>query len=191
MADPDLVKTLEYILNRSDEPSLEVIAEAVARRRRELTLFGSVSNVPDPQRLAKELTEQVNAGVGSTIGGVKKTVRDMSERILREHAPELTDSQINELLKEWIPERAGEKRDVSVKQSDDMLLSMAEQFVSFSQGTMSIKLDKELREAMGAWPERYWNSFPDTVRRLISDFLKNKISEKEFYSKIKIAVEIS
>ena len=190
MTDPELVQALEYILNRSDVASIEVLAEAVVRRRRELSLFGSMIKVPDPQRLAKEISGQVNAGVGATIGGVKKSVRDMSARIIREHAPELTDAQVEELLQEWIPEREADPGSKPVKPDNDMLMSMIEQFVSFSRGTMSKDLDKELRDSLGAWPERYWNIFPAAVRRLITDLLKNRLTDKEFYSKIAIAVDV-
>jgi hypothetical protein len=189
MANPELVQALEYILNRSDEPSIEVLAEAVVRRRRELALFGSTASVPNPQKLAKELSGQVNAGVGATIDGVKKSVRDMAGRIIREHAPELTDAQVGELLNEWVPDR-GSQTGRPVKPPEDMMISMIEQFVSFSRGTMLKSLDETLRETLGTWPERYWNSFPAAVRRLITDFLKDKISEREFYSKIGIAVEV-
>jgi hypothetical protein len=67
-----------------------------------------------------------------------------------------------------------------------MLLSMIDQFISFSHGTMRKSVNENLRSEMGAWPERYWNAFPPVIRQLITDFLKDKITEKDFYSKLEI-----
>jgi hypothetical protein len=65
---------------------------------------------------------------------------------------------------------------------------MIEQFVSFSSGEMRESVDKDLREEIGAWPERYWKAFPPVVRQIITDYLKNKIPEKDFKSKIILAL---
>jgi len=186
MADPELVQTLDYILNRSDETSIEVLAEAVVRRRRELAMFGSVVNVPDSRRIAKEMTEQLNAGIGGTIGTLKKSVREMAVRIIREQAPELSEQQIEELSRAWIPDVDGQTQ----KPPQNMMISMIEQFVSFSRGTMNKHIEKGLRDELGSWPERYWNIFPPAIRIVITDFLKDRITEEEYNSKIKMALEI-
>ncbi|MDR2433251.1 MAG: hypothetical protein LBD47_01610 [Treponema sp.] len=192
MADTELIQTLDYILNRSDEASIEVLAEAVTRRRRELFLTGGAFEMPSPQRVAKELSLNINAGIGAGIEGLKKSVRDMAVRIIREEAPELTDAQIEELCRAWIPENAGENTgDEGVKPSRDMLSAMVEQFVAFSRGAMSEAMDESLRAELGAWPARYWNAFPPVVRLIITDFLKDKITEEEYNSRIGIALEIS
>ena len=189
MADPRLVQALEYILNHSDESTIEVVAEAVVRRRRELTMFGSVVNIPDPQRMAKEMSAKLETGIGLGIGTVKKMVRDMTERIIREHAPDLNDEQVEELCQAWVPQESEERGDSS-KPSRDLLLSMTEQFISFSQGTLSKEIDKNLRDEMGDWPKRYWDVFPKVIRLIITDFLKDRITEKEFYSKLGIALDL-
>jgi hypothetical protein len=190
MADPRLVQALEYILNHSDESTIEVVAEAVVRRRRELTMFGSVVNIPDPQRLAKEISAKLDMGIGSGIGSVTKSVRDMTARIIREHAPELNNKQVEELCQAWIPQEGSEESGTSSKPSRDILFSMTEQFISFSRGTLSREIDKNLRDELGDWPKRYWNVFPQVIRLIITDFLKDRISEEEFYSKLGIALEL-
>jgi len=191
MADPRLVQALEYILNHSNESTIEVLAEAVVRRRRELTMFGSVVNIPDPQRLAREISEQLDTGIGSGIGTMKKMVSDMTARIIKEHAPELNSRQVEELCQAWIPQEGGiEESGGSSKPSHDILLSMTEQFVSFSRGTLSREIDKNLRDELGDWPKRYWNIFPQVIRLIITDFLKDRITEGEYHSKLGIALEL-
>jgi len=71
-----------------------------------------------------------------------------------------------------------------------MLASMIEQFISFSRGTMRSSVDKSLRDEMGAWPQKYWDAFPPLIRSIITDFLKDKITEKDFNAKIGIALEL-
>jgi len=186
MADPGLLQALDYILNKSDAATIEALAEAVSRRKRDLTLFNTVGNMPDPQRMTKEITEKINASVGGSLEGMRNSVQEMILKMLKEHAPELNDKQREELCQAWLPDAAGKKSGGGLP--PDVLLSMIEQFISFSHGEMQESVDKNLREEMGAWPERYWNSFPPVIQQIITDYLKNKISEKDFKSKICIAL---
>jgi hypothetical protein len=184
MADPELLQALDYILNRSDESSIEVLAEAVVRRRRNISMFDAVGNMPDPQRMAKELTDKIDSGIGIGLEDMRRSIQEMMLRIIKEHAPELSDKQIDELCQAWLPDGGGKNKDLP----REMLASMIEQFISFSRGTMKESVDKELRKEMGSWPERYWKIFPPVVCQIITDFLKDKITEKDFNSKINIAL---
>jgi hypothetical protein len=189
MTDPGLLQALDYILNKSDIASIDALAEAVVRRRRDLAIFNTVGNIPDPQRMTKEITEKINAGIGGGIESMKKSVQDMIMNILREHAPELDDKQRDELCQAWLPDGVGKKSSGGGIPSD-VLLSMIEQFVSFSHGEMKASVDKSLREEMGAWTKRYWDNFPPVVQQIISDYLKNKTTEKDFKNQICIALGV-
>ena len=189
MDDPELVKALDYILNHSNEASIEVLAESIVRRRRDLTIFHATGATPDPRRMASEITKQINDGVGGGIESMKKSIRDMMVRIIKENAPELSEGQIDELCQAWLPEHPSENEKKEALPRD-MLLSMIDQFVSFSRGTMKSSTDKNLRDEMGAWPQKYWDAFPPVIRSIITEFLKGKITEKEFNSKIGIALEL-
>jgi hypothetical protein len=184
MTDSELVKTLDYILNRCDEKSIEAVAEAVVRRRRDLAYFDS-QNLPDPRKMAREFSSRLN--ISGAIEGLQKSVRDMAVQIIKEDAPELTGEQIDTLVKAWIFDPSARE---GGKVPPDYLRPMIGQFVSFSAGTMTETEDRELRSEMGAWPERYWKIFPPVIRRLITDFLNGGISKKEFASKIETALTI-
>jgi hypothetical protein len=181
MADPAFVRTLDYILNHCDEKSLDAVAEAVVRRRRELAMTGGM---PDPRRMAQELSAQINTGAG--VAGLRETVRDMAVRIIKQHAPELTESQIAELTAAWIP--GGESAQDNLPA--DLLFAMAGQFVNFSLGRMPENEDRRLRSEMGAWPERYWQAFPEVVKLIIKDLVDGKITEEEFSSKLRTALAL-
>jgi len=182
MADPGLLQALDYILNQSNAASIDVLAEAIVRRRRDLTLFNTIGNIPDPQKMTKEITEKINAGIGGGIETMRRSIQEMIIKILREHAPELSPKQIDELCQAWLPDGIGTGKKETLP--PDVLLSMIEQFVAFSNGEMNESVDKNLREEMGAWPSRYWKAFPAVIKQIITDYLKNKISAKDFKSKI-------
>ncbi|GHU79433.1 hypothetical protein FACS189462_5070 [Spirochaetia bacterium] len=187
MADPELIRVMDYILNRCDEAAIEAVAAAVVRRRRELTMFGGARNLPDPKKLAKEMTAQLN--IEDTVEGLKQSVLDYAVRIIKQEAPELNDDQIKQLTDAWIPDTIpggaqGEKLPA------DLLSSMIGQFIAYSSGTMDEAEEQGLRKELGAWPERYWKVFPELIRLLITDYLKNGISEKEFRSKLDTALTL-
>jgi len=191
MANQELVQTLDYILNRCNERDIEAVAAAVIRRRRDIAMFGSMPVAPDPRSLAKELSSQLN--IEGNIEGLKNSVRDYAIRIIRQQAPELSDAQINELTRTWIPER-GAKESGRNKGSDslpgNLLASMIDQFVSFSLGRMEEEEDHALRREMGPWPDKYWKSFPQVIRLLITDFIKGEMDETDFNTRIGLALSM-
>ncbi|MDR2133702.1 MAG: hypothetical protein LBP27_01245 [Treponema sp.] len=191
MENPELIQVLDYILNRCDEASIDAVAEAVVRRRRQLVLFGGSLNIPDPQRMARELSGKINGSVSAGMAGLRKTIQDMTIRLIRQEAPELTDAQVEELTRAWIP--GGRDEDSPAEGGGrlprDLLASMIDQFVSFSLGTLGRAEEKKLRDDLGSWPERYWKAFPPVIRLIVNDYIKNEIDEKEFNRKIGIALE--
>jgi hypothetical protein len=137
--------------------------------------------------MARELSGQVN--IGGSIEALKQSVRDMAVNIIRQEAPELTDEQVAELTRAWVPGPSGE--DDGKRIPRDLLASMVDQFTSFSIGQMSEDEDRSLRSELGAWPDRYWKAFPAVIRLIITDYLKGEITESEFNNKIGTALEIN
>ena len=194
MANPELVKTLDYILNRCDEASIEAVAAAVVRRRRELTMFGGSSSIPNPGNMAKELSSQLN--LDGAMDGLRNSIRDYAIRIIRQEAPELTEKQIDELTRSWIPGSSrGNDTDINSLSRNNqiprnVLASMIDQFVSFSLGRMEEEEDRALRNEMGPWPDKYWKSFPQVIRLLLTDFLKGEMEETDFNTRIGLALNM-
>ena len=193
MANQELVKTLDFVLNRCNERDIEAVAAAVVRRRRDIARFGSMPVAPDPRRLAEELSSQLN--IEGNIESLKTSVRDYAVRIIKQQAPELTEAQIEELTRSWIPDRKGSsgKQDSASGESGvprELLVSMIDQFVSFSLGRMEEEEDRALRNDIGPWPDKYWKSFPQVIRLLITDFLKGEIDEQEFNTRMGLALNM-
>ena len=191
MADQELVTILDYILNRCDEASIEVLAAAVVRRRRDLAMFGGAVNIPDPKHMAKDLSSQIKTSISSGVNGLRQSIREMAVQIIKQEAPDLGDEQIAELTDAWIPDPGKNSGDSSAsKLPRDILASMIDQFVSFSRGTMRDSDDKQLRAELGDWQKRYWEAFPPVIRSIIKDYLEETIGENDFSSKINIALEM-
>ena len=189
----ELVRTLDFILNRCNERDIEAVAAAVVRRRRDIAMFGSMPVAPDARSLAREINSQFN--IEGSIESLKNGIRDYAIRIIRQQAPELTDKQIEELTRAWIPSSGpgsapGEGSPEESSIPKNMLASMIDQFVSFSLGRMEKEEDQALRKEMGPWPDKYWKSFPQVVRLLITDFLKDQIDETEFNTRIGLALKM-
>jgi len=183
VANPELVRVMDYILNRCDEKSIDAVAAAVVRRRRDLAMFGGAANLPDPKAMARELSGQINTG--ASMKGLRDAVREMAVKIIRQEAPELNEEQIVSLTSAWIPDKDSHLSD---ELPPDMLLEMVDQFVSFSTGSMSNAENNKLRKEIGPWPERYWKAFPEVVKLIIKEYLDGEINEKAYRSKIAAAL---
>ena len=198
MANEELARTLDYILNRCNERDIEVLAAAVIRRRRDISMFGSMPMAPDPGELARQISSQLN--IEGNIEGLKNSVRDYAIRIIKQEAPDLTDEQIEELTRTWIPEQRSSSGNRSTpgdqNSSEDskipreMLVSMIDQFLSFSLGEMEEEEDRALRREMGPWPDKYWKSFPQVIRLLLTDYIKGEINEKEYKTRLALALRM-
>lgn len=186
MADPELVKVLDYILNRSDEASIEAVAAAVVRRKRDLSLFGS-AGIPDPKQFAHSIATRL--GSGAELKGIQNTVMDMACEILRKEAPELTDGQMRELMESWAPSLSENAKKESLPA--DVLGSMIAQFIAYSDGTMDQNEERSLREQLGSWPERYWQAFPPVIRSYITEYLNGELTEKEFKARLRASLNSS
>ncbi len=197
MADPELVRTLDYILNRCDKNAVEAIAAAVIRRKRDLALFGA-SKISNPHSWAKKTSQLIGDNAGFGLASVKRMVREAAAGMLRREAPELGEERINELLTEWVDgaHQEGAKKNGSRQKAakgkaldGSALALMVDQFVAYSRGELSETEDKRLREEMPDWPDRYWNSFTPALRDAISAFVKGKIDDTEYSQRVLAALE--
>jgi len=190
MAREELLQTLDFILNRCSEQDIEAVAAAVVRRRKDIALSGGTS-IPSPHNFAKELSAQLN--IEGSIETLKNSVREYAIRIIKQQAPELTEQQIEELTRSWVPDVTGSPADSKTSSRGiphEVLTGMIDQFVAFSLGRMEEEEDHALRKEMGPWPDKYWKAFPQVVRLLLTDFIKGEITEKDFYTRLGLALQM-
>ena len=191
--DEKLYKIVEYILNIADPPDLEVIQAALEKR------LNDKSRAPvmglNPAKMAAEATDRMNEQLGFS----KKAVTDMAvnfvEDIIRKNAPELSDEQVKELMSSFLPESAGgigkQAEKPSFKGSErgedlppGMIIQMIQQFIEYSENSMSAAEQVQMETEIPGWKEKYWKSFPGQIQKLISLYLNGDIDRQRFDSHV-------
>ena len=199
MDDAELYDIVDYILNRAGDAELEVIIKAVQRRTKDQ---GKGPMGLNPERMAKTVAHNINEQMGGSIDQVRGMVRDFVTDIIRKEAPDISEEHLEALLKEWVPGamggrggsveagspgtagKEGEKEKSYSGEKKEILLAMIKQFITYSTGAMSVTEKEKLRREIPDWQQKYWQKFPERVRRLINLFLKGKIGLESCWESI-------
>ncbi len=178
MTDAKLYEVVDAILKLANDRDLQVIRQAMERRTR--ALHGGPMGV-NPGKMAQDMAEKINSQMGYSQEMIRDMVRGFAEEIIRKNAPELSEDQIRELLKEWVPhpKKTGSPRHSILP--PDALLAMIGQFIAYSTGQMSPSEQQSLRNDIPNWHERYWNTFPDGIKKLLAKFLKGELDGELFW----------
>jgi hypothetical protein len=173
MADREKVfEVLDFILNRASSGELAVIQEALKRRRGGSAL-GGLNPVGLAQNLAREIQGQLDASFD-----IQQVSRKIVADLIRRQEPNIKEKELEVLLDTWLPSGARERQEAP---PPDVLLTMISQYVSFRQGRLP---DAEQRELPEDWTEKYWHSFPEAVRLLITRLRNGQCDEVTFWRDI-------
>lgn len=171
----------------------------------------------DVRRMAESTAERIEEQLGTSKRQVRSMVHDMVRRMIEQQAPELDEEQIDELFSELVepngspesqetpsegpPETddgdVGARDDASERNPAgpgtqdlprDALVSMIGQFIAYATGTMPVREEMELRSQIDEWQKRYWERFPQVVRRLVTLFLEGAMTGDEFWRGIEDAL---
>jgi hypothetical protein len=181
MSRKELEAVLDYILNHADDSEFEVIKKACERRAKDRSSFGKINGL-GPGGTAQKMAADIQAQMGYSLDGVRATVRDFVEDIIRKNAPEVTEEELAALLEAYVPDpaKAKEKPKAASKLPPAALLNMVEEFVEFSQGQMAPSRQSELWEAMPRWQDEYWASFPPEIKAIVKAYLEGKLDAATF-----------
>ena len=189
-SDEPLYSVIEFILNRASAAELEVIAEAVKRRRSPGKGLGGIS----PRGMAENVAEKVKEQLGGMLD-VQAISRQIVTDLIRQKEPNISDRELEVLLDNWLPGTARPRaeavrpdgppgRDNAPKQermAPDVLITMISQYVAARRGTLS----KEEKDRLpGDWQSRFWSSFPDEIRGRIREHLNGRLTEVEFWDSV-------
>lgn len=198
MRKEELYQIVDAILNQASFDDLEVIAEALKRRRGDGggTMLGFA-----PERLSREMAAGMEGQLASTREMIRHSVTGFVEKMIRSEAPELSDAQVRELMAAWLPassgpdssrksgKSTGSKRSFNNPKHRQLLETMVWQFIDFSIGGMPSAQQRELESELGDWTRRYWDQFPEEIRQLIALFLKGAMEQDQFEGALKEALE--
>lgn len=193
----ELLRALDYILNRAHMREIDALEAAVERRRKFLTGRTGVISL-DPQRAAREMTDAVQDSLLRGMEGMKNTFRNFAFDLLDKEAPDLPEAEKKKLVDSWIPRSspAGGKRPSAARLSGgcaglaengkiggipcDAFEEMVRQFVAYSTGKMPPRDEAELRDTIGDWPSAYWRAFPPQIQKAVKALLSGEWSPEEF-----------
>jgi len=175
----NLVKILDFILNRATEKEIIAIQAALERRMK-----GKMATGKSLSDIVSQSSEKMSEQMKVPVEQIHNSVKDMVARIIKQNVPEITDEQLGILLNEWVPGGKKQSHKGSSNLPPDVLMTMIEQFVAFSLGQMPKEEEVTLRREMPAWPEKYWHAFPEPIQVVISSFLKGNMNEKNFWQDI-------
>jgi cytochrome c551/c552 len=182
MSRSELTAVLDFILNKADEAEFEVIRKACERRHRDGGAFASLG-ASSSTVMAKRMADNVQSMMGATLEGVRGTMRGLVEGIILKNQPDITDEQLEQLIDHVLPPEGAERREEAPSPLPaDMLLSMARDFVSYSEGTMPPSRQKELWDWMPRWQDEYWKALPSNIKAIIKAYLEGKIDAETFTS---------
>lgn len=186
----ELYQICDLILNEASFDDLEVIRKALARRE------GAVENGAftfSPGKMAKNMSRGMEEQMASTREMIRSTVGSYVEEMIRREAPELSDSQVEELMQAWIPSAAKKRKGGRPRQSRrlgasdrerELLETMVWQFVEYSLQRMPVRQQRELEAELGDWTRVYWKRFPEELQELLSLFLKGAVEQEDFESSL-------
>jgi hypothetical protein len=175
----NLFTIIDFILNRATEKELIAIKAALDRRTK-----GKLSTGKSLSDMVTASTSKISEQMKIPMDQIRNSVKDMVVRLIKQNAPDITDQQLAILLDEWVPDSTKKSQKKQSGLPPDALLTMIKQFIAFSVGQMPKEEEATLRREMHDWPEKYWNAFPESIRLRISDFLKARIDEKEFWKQV-------
>jgi len=191
----ELYKIVDAILNQATNDDVEVIEAALKRREgdEEKSKFLNVS----PKKLADTVAHSIADQISYSRDTLRDMIRNYAVDIIRKEAPELNDEQVRDLLHAWIPDPGGtgrsspeyggpaERKDAGEEYQGsipkDMLVTMIEQFLVYSEGRMPVREQAQLRREMPDWQKKYWEKFPPRIKDALSLYLKGTIDKETLW----------
>ena len=183
----ELFKLVDTILNKTSEADLEVIREALKRREeRSASARSHTERQFSPDRMAGQVSNEIAQQFSYSRESIRALVQNFAADIIRQNAPELTDEQVQQLISEWVPnpEEQQNRPEKGSRLPSDVLITMAQQFISFAQGSMPPSQQQKLNEEFRDWYKSYWEWFPSQVREALALYLKDVISEDDCWEQI-------
>ncbi len=183
-----LYTVLEFILNRASSAELEIIAEALKRRRSPGKGLGGIS----PRSMAENVAQKVKQQLGGMLD-VQSISRQIVTDLIRQKEPNISDEELEVLLNNWLPGTArgrpeaaqeaepAERSQEQERMAPDVLITMISQYVSARRGTLPREEQDRLPKN---WQSKYWESFPDRIRGRIREHLNGRLTEVEFWDSV-------
>jgi hypothetical protein len=191
MVDSGLGAVLDFILNKADPAEFEVILKACERRRKDMGRYARLGGM-NPAMMADRMASSIHDGVSSSMESLRDTVRSYVERIIREHAPEAGDAEVEILLRHYLPDPSPATglqesgtglydEDMPDRLPPDALVMMVRDFTDYSLGLMPPSRQQEIWDWMPDWQDKYWSAFPPELKAFVKARLEGRLSDEDFW----------
>ena len=178
---PELHRIVDYILNRAGPGELDVLRAALDRRQGSEVQSGRPEDM-DFQEMARRTISGHDGLQGHMqMPDVKSMTRRLVTGMLKAEAPGISDQEVEILLDRWVPDPEKQSAGREAELPRDVFYNMVRQFLHYSDGRMTDRELRQLKEAMHDWPKRYWEVFSDRTRHLLAHCIEGKISEDAFW----------
>lgn len=168
----ELLRVVKYILSGRSDEDLVLVRSALERR-----MEGKGRSGPQgPKGLVLGLGMDANSAMRSIHRGARK----LAAEIILQHQPEIPESHLNALLDAWVPMPGKRRKGPPIR--GEVMLAMIEQFVAYGTGSLT---GDELKKFPEGWADKYWEAFPDDVKKLIASYLRGEADKALFWAKIR------
>lgn len=178
---PQLQAAVNFIKSHANKQELEILRAALDRRLG-VSMPEGIDSI-DFGDIARKMAADM-AGRFSVPGA--DTINQMTRRIvmgmIKEKEPGISDEHLEVLLERWVPTPGKTSEGKENELPLEALMSMVDQFISYSVGRMPLAEQEALSKHMPEWPKRYWDTFSPETRQLIAEFLHGKCDSKTFWS---------
>lgn len=198
--DIELIKVLDYILNKCTGKELEAISAALEKRKKEQSRFSL-----DPTSFAKNISRAVNQSISQGIAGMQESIKNMAFQMVHKESPDLSEDECEAIVQMMIPDVFEKKHSSSAEYlasgkslvdkdgkvngcPANAMREMISTFINYSNGTLRPEEDRALQNALGNWQAVYWKSFPEAIQDLIRKYLKDGISDEVFIQAVDILI---
>jgi len=179
--DKKLSAVIDFILNQANDGELEVIDKAVKKR------------LSGPRSMAAKMSKSIQMQMDQSVSQIHSSMKDYVRALIRENQPDIPEEHIEKLLEAWVPppeKSSSEKKSGGGGIPKHALLTMIEQFVAYSTGSMPRKEEQQLRSEISDWPEQYWDNFSVSIREKLREYLRGNGSSGAFWRSVKAELEI-
>ena len=139
----------------------------------------------NPQQMASQMARNLRKQMGLTKETIKKTAKDLIIQLALQKSPHISKKQLMTLVNHMMPDERFKQ--IRKRIPKPVLKSMTLQIVLYATNRMT---DNEKMELPEGWLEKYLNILPETVRKILTAFLKNEIDEDQFLKMLDTAVNM-
>jgi hypothetical protein len=173
----ELKWAVDYISRRMSPGEIELVKGAIERRVERET---APSLKPSGQNHgASDIINSLQKQMEGIADSVRKTARMAAADLILTSVPDIPDEHLNVLLDEWVP--VSDTYKMGDRVPPEMMYSMVDQFVAYSLGKIP---EEDLNDFPQGWATKYWDVFPEYIKRFTGLFLLGKIEGDLFWKKI-------